>query len=156
MFGIDVRVPEMLFAVVARCPQFGGKLQSFDASAAKAVPGVRAVFPIAPLGLLPKLERNINTAGGVAVVADSTWSAMQGRRALKISWDKGRHASETTDALSKQLKESAAAPASFVAVNQGDAVRAQQENGKNVEAHYELPFAGPCHHGANEHHDVLA
>ena len=54
----------MLFAVVARCPHFGGKLQSFDASAVKAVPGVRAVFPIAPLGLLPKLERNINTAGG--------------------------------------------------------------------------------------------
>jgi isoquinoline 1-oxidoreductase beta subunit len=140
MFGIDVRVPEMLFAVVARCPQFGGKLQSFDASAAKAVPGVRAVFPIAPLGLLPKLERNINTAGGVAVVADSTWSAMQGRRALKISWDKGPNGSETTEALSKQLKEQAVAPPSFVAVNQGDAVRALQENGKNVEAHYELPF----------------
>ena len=85
MFGIDVRVPGMLFAVVARCPHFGGKLQSFDASAAKAVPGVQAVFPIVPLGLLPKLERNINTAGGVAVVADSTWSALQGRRALKIA-----------------------------------------------------------------------
>jgi isoquinoline 1-oxidoreductase beta subunit len=48
MFGIDVRVPGMLFSVVARCPHFGGKLQSFDASAAKAVPGVQAVFPIVP------------------------------------------------------------------------------------------------------------
>ena len=63
MFGIDVRVPEMLFAVVARCPHFGGKLESFDATAAKAVPGVRAVFPIAPLGFVPKLGRRINTAG---------------------------------------------------------------------------------------------
>jgi isoquinoline 1-oxidoreductase beta subunit len=140
MFGIDVRVPGMLFAVVARCPHFGGKLQSFDASAVKAVPGVRAVFPIAPLGLLPKLERNINTAGGVAVVADSTWSAMQGRRTLKISWDKGPNGPETTEALSKQLKAQAAAPPSFVAVNQGDALKALQENAKKVDAFYELPF----------------
>lgn len=140
VFGLDVRVPGMLFAVVARCPHFGGKLQSFDASAVKAVPGVRAVFPIAPLGLLPKLERNLNTAGGVAVVADSTWSAMQGRRALKISWDKGPNEAETTETLSKQLKAQAAAPPSFVAVNQGDALRALQENAKKVDAVYELPF----------------
>jgi isoquinoline 1-oxidoreductase subunit beta len=140
MFGIDVRVPGMLFAVVARCPHFGGKLQSFDASAAKAVPGVRAVFPIAPLGFLPKLDRNMNTAGGVAVVADSTWAAMQGRRALNISWDKEPSGSETTDALSKQLKAQAAAPPTFVAVNQGDALKALQQNAKNIEAHYELPF----------------
>ena len=140
VFGIDVRVPEMFFAVVARCPYFGGKLQSFDATAAKAVPGVRAVFPIAPLGFLPKLDRNINTAGGVAVVADSTWAAMQGRRALNISWDKGPNGSETTDALSKQLKAQATAPPTFVAVNQGDALKALQQNANNIEAHYELPF----------------
>src|SRR6185312_3165795 len=139
-FGIDVRVPGMLFAVVARCPYFGGKLQSFDASAAKAVQGVQAVFPIVPLGLLPKLERNINTAGGLAVVADSTWSAMQGRRALKIAWDTGPNGSETTEAISKQLKAQAAAPPSFVAVNQGDALKALQENLKKVDAFYELPF----------------
>jgi isoquinoline 1-oxidoreductase subunit beta len=89
-FGIDVRVTGMLFAVIARCPHFGGKLESFDATAAKAVPGVRAIFPVAPLGSLPKLDRNLNTAGGIAVVANSTWSALQGRRALKISWDKGQ------------------------------------------------------------------
>jgi isoquinoline 1-oxidoreductase beta subunit len=140
MFGIDVRVPEMLFAVVARCPHFGGKLESFDATAAKAVPGVRAVFPIAPLGFVPKLGRRINTAGGVAVVAESTWSAMQGRRALKISWDKGPNGSETTAALSKQLKAQAAAPPSFVAVNRGDALQVLGQNAKNIEAHYELPF----------------
>jgi len=140
MFGIDVRVPEMLFAVVARCPHFGGKLKSFDATVAKAVPGVRAVFPIAPLGFVPKLGRRINTAGGVAVVAESTWSAMQGRRALKISWDKGPNGSETTGVLSKQLKAQAAAPPSFVAVNRGDALKVLEQNAKNIEAHYELPF----------------
>jgi isoquinoline 1-oxidoreductase beta subunit len=140
MFGIDVRVPGMLFAVVARCPHFGGKMQSFDATAAKAVLGVHAVFPIAPLGFIPKFPNNINTAGGVAVVADSTWSAMQARRALKISWDKGPSASETTEGLSKQLREQAAAAPSLVAVNQGDVVKVLQQNATNIEAHYELPF----------------
>ena len=140
MFGIDVRVPGMLFAVVARCPHFGGKMQSFDATAAKAVPGVHAVFPIAPLGFIPKLQNNINTAGGVAVVADSTWSAMQGRKALKISWDKGPNAPETTEGLSKQLKEQAVAPPSFVAVNRGDTEKALLQSAKNIEVHYELPF----------------
>jgi isoquinoline 1-oxidoreductase beta subunit len=139
-FGIDVRVPGIFFAVIARCPYFGGKLQGFDASAAKAVPGVRAVFPVEPLSFLPKLDRNINTAGGIAVVADSTWSAMQGRKALKISWDKGRNTSETTEAISNQLKKQAAGPPSFVAVNRGDALKAVEEHVKKVDAFYELPF----------------
>ena len=73
-FGIDVRLPGMLYAVVARCPVFGGKVKSFDAAKAKAVPGVKNVVQI---------------SNGVAVVADNTWSAMQGRRALDIQWDEG-------------------------------------------------------------------
>ncbi|HET9308549.1 MAG TPA: xanthine dehydrogenase family protein molybdopterin-binding subunit [Candidatus Sulfotelmatobacter sp.] len=140
VFGIDVRVPAMLFAVIARCPHFGGTVQSFDAAAANAVPGVRAVFPIEPLGFVPGIGVNINTAGGIAVVADSTWSAMQGRKALKISWDKGPNASETTERLSKQLKDQAVAPPSFVAVNRGNTEKALLQSAKNIEAHYEMPF----------------
>ncbi|HET7206068.1 MAG TPA: xanthine dehydrogenase family protein molybdopterin-binding subunit [Terriglobales bacterium] len=139
-FGIDARVPGMLFAVIARCPYFKGKLQSFDATAAKAVPGVRSVFPIEPLTFIPKFGSNINTAGGVVVVADSTWAAMQGRRALKISWDKGPNADESTESLRKALEQQAAATPSFVAVNQGDALKALQGNSKKIEAVYEAPF----------------
>lgn len=139
-FGIDVRVPGMLFAVIARCPHFGGKLSNFDAAAAKAVPGVLAVFPVPPLGFLPKLGRNVNVAGGIAVVANSTWAAIQGRRALKLSWDKGPGANENTDNLSKRLREQATAPPTFVAVNQGDALQALDKSGKRIDAFYELPF----------------
>jgi isoquinoline 1-oxidoreductase subunit beta len=139
-FGIDVRVPGMLFAVIARCPYFGGKLRSFDATAAKAVPGVRSVFPIEPIGFLPGLDRNLNTAAGVAVVAESTWSAIKGRDALKISWGKGPGGSESTETLQKQLHDQAAGPPGFVAVNQGDALNALKGNSKNIEAYYELPF----------------
>ena len=138
-FGIDVRIPGMLFAVISRCPQFGGKLISFDATAAKAVPGVRAVFAIPPIGFIPKMERNINSAGGVAIVADSTWAALKGREALKISWDKGL-GNESTDSLRKLFQEQAAAPPSYVAANQGDALKTLVSSPKKVEATYELPF----------------
>jgi len=67
-YGIDVRLPGMAYAVVARCPVFGGKVASFDATKAKAVPGVKNVLQI---------------SNGVAVVADNTWTAMQGRRGAR-------------------------------------------------------------------------
>jgi isoquinoline 1-oxidoreductase subunit beta len=80
VFGIDVRVPGMLFAVIARCPHFGGKLASCNDRAAKAVPGVRAVFPVP--SIVPRPTESIDrTAGGVAVVAESTWAAIQGSSA---------------------------------------------------------------------------
>ena len=133
-FGIDVRVPGMLFAVIARCPFFGGKLQSFDASDAKAVPGVRAVFPV------PPLPRRFNTAGGVAVVADSSWAAMQGRKKLVTRWDQGPGASESTETLRNQIVLRAAAPPTFVAVDRGDALEVLEGAAKKLEAAYESPF----------------
>ena len=76
-FGIDAQVPGMLYAATVRCPVFGGKVASFDAAKAKATPGVKDVLQI---------------SNGVAVIADNTWSAMQGRRALSIQWDEGPNA----------------------------------------------------------------
>jgi isoquinoline 1-oxidoreductase beta subunit len=133
-FGIDVRVPGMLFAVIARCPFFGGKLQSFDASAAKTIPGVRAVFPV------PPLPRRFNTAGGVTIVADSTWAAIQGRRALVLKWDKGQGGNESTETLRKLIVERAAAPPTFVAVDRGDALDVLAGSAEKLEASYESPF----------------
>jgi len=139
-FGIDVRVPDMLFAVIARCPHFGGKLRSFDSSAARSTPGVRAVFEVPPIGFHPKFEVNLNVAGGVAVVADSTWAAMQGRKALKITWDKGPHAGESTETIRQKMLAGATAEPTVVWVNQGDAVRALQKSKRKIEATYEMPF----------------
>lgn len=74
IFGLDVRIPGMLFAVIARCPVFGGTYSSLDDSAAKAIPGVKQVI---------RLEDR------VAVVAENSWAAIRGRDALKITWDEG-------------------------------------------------------------------
>ena len=133
VFGLDVRVPEMLFAVVARCPTFGGKHAHFDASKAKAVSGVKDVFEI------PALGSDMFTAGGVVVVADSTWAAMQGREALQIKWDNGAAAAESTSTLHTALHAGAEKPGKRIR-NDGDVDPALSNGAKRVEATYEFPF----------------
>ena len=80
VFGIDKKLPGMLYAVVERNPRFRGKVKSFDDSATKLVPGVKQVFTV-------KMEVFDTIREGVVVVADSTWAAMQGRKVLKVAWD---------------------------------------------------------------------
>jgi isoquinoline 1-oxidoreductase beta subunit len=132
-FGIDVRVPEMLFAVVARCPVFGGKPAQFDAAKAKAVPGVRDVFEI------PALGPDKFTAGGIVVVANSTWTAMKGRDALQITWDNGPAVSESSAGHRDALRAAASKPGKR-SRNDGDVDAALSKASKPVEAIYELPL----------------
>jgi isoquinoline 1-oxidoreductase beta subunit len=123
-FGIDVRQPEMLYAVVARCPVFGGKVASFDATQAKAIPGVKNVLQIST---------------GVAVVANNTWMAMQGRKALDIKWDEGPNATASSASISKLFAERASHPG-YPARKDGDPVSALEHAAKKIEAVYEVPF----------------
>ena len=132
-FGLDVRVPGMLYAVIARCPTFGGKPAQFDASKAKSMPGVVDVFEV------PALAGDMHTNGGVVVVADSTWNAMQARRALDITWDRGAAAAESNETLWKDLREAANKPGKRTR-NEGDVDAALEKHGKVIEAVYELPF----------------
>ena len=132
-FGFDVRVPGMLFALVARCPTFGGKAARFDAAKAKAVPGVRDVFEI------PALGADKFTAGGIAVVADSTWAAMKGREALQVTWDHGAAVSEASEGLREALRAAAQKPGKRLR-NDGDVDAALSNVAKKVEALYEMPF----------------
>jgi isoquinoline 1-oxidoreductase beta subunit len=123
-FGMDVRLPGMVYAVVARCPVFGGKVKSFDAARAKAVAGVKLVVPV---------------TNGVAVVADNTWSAMQGRRVLDVQWDEGPVAAMSTPALTKIFLERMRQPGAE-ARKEGDAVAALAAASRKIEADYEVPF----------------
>ena len=132
-FGIDVRVPGMVFAVVARCPTFGGKPARFDAGKAKAVPGVLDVFEI------PAFGADKFTAGGVVVVADSTWAAMKGRDALQIAWDRGAAVSESSEHMRQALRSAATKPGKRVR-NDGDVDAAFSNGGKKIMALYEMPL----------------
>src|SRR5439155_19508994 len=133
-FGIDSRPAGLLYAVIARCPVFDGKVASFDAAKAKAVPGVRNVFQIETSG------RGASTTGGVAVVADNSWAAIQGRKALQIKWDEGAAASESSEELHKHFLENAAKPGKALR-SDGGADASLTSASKKIEAIYELPFA---------------
>jgi isoquinoline 1-oxidoreductase beta subunit len=132
-YGLDVRVPGMLFAVIARCPTFGGTLQSFDAAKAKASPGVVAVFEV------PPGPKGSFAPGGVAVVARSTWQALQGRNALTVQWNPGPHAGESSATLRKTFEQLTGAPSTAFR-NDGDAAAAFAAAPLKLEATYELPF----------------
>jgi isoquinoline 1-oxidoreductase beta subunit len=123
-FGLDAQVPGMMYASLVRCPVFGGKVKTFDGTKAKAMRGVKAVVPI---------------SNGVAVVADNTWSAMQARKALEITWDEGPVASANTPGISRMFADLARQPGS-VAKKVGDADAALASAPKKLEAVYETPF----------------
>jgi len=123
-FGLDVKRPGMLYASLERCPVFGGKVASFDATKAKAVPGVKNVVQI---------------SNGVAVLADNTWAAMEGRKALTIQWDEGARANTSSASLRQMFMDLAAKPGA-VARNTGDADAAMGGAAKKLEAVYEAPY----------------
>lgn len=123
-FGGDVRLPDMLFASVLRCPVFGGTLARLDAQKAKAVEGVHAVLPIST---------------GVAVVAENTWAALQGRERLEVEWDSGEAAGVSSESIREQFRQRLSRPGS-VARSEGDTEAALRRAAKTVEAVYEAPF----------------
>lgn len=107
-YGLDTQVPGMLYAVVARCPVFKGKLRSYDASDSLKVRGVRKVFttqPIAGPQFPPYMPNDIRE--GVVVVADSFWAARKGRDALKIEWDEGVNAQFSSEDFARLAAEHA-------------------------------------------------
>jgi isoquinoline 1-oxidoreductase beta subunit len=124
VFALDVYVPDMLTAVVAHPPTFGGKAKSIDDTATRAVKGVRGVFDV---------------GSGVAVVAENFWAARQGRERLRVEWDLGPNAETSTDALFASYRQLAGSPG-LVAKKVGDAEGALGKAARKLEADYELPF----------------
>jgi isoquinoline 1-oxidoreductase subunit beta len=125
VYGMDVRVPGMLTAVVARAPVTGAKVASFNADKLKAMPGVKHVVQI---------------GSGVAVVADNYWNAKKGRDALEVKWEDGAGASLSSESLRKTFGELAEKPGT-VAVKKGDVGTALAGgSGKKLEAVYEVPY----------------
>ncbi|MCX8021585.1 MAG: xanthine dehydrogenase family protein molybdopterin-binding subunit [Syntrophorhabdaceae bacterium] len=124
IYGYDVTLPGMLYAVTARPPAYGAKPVSYDKKAAEAIKGVVSV---------------IETPNGVAVIADSTATALKGRDALKVQWSEGTHPQISTETIEKHYMEGLDKPGA-VAKNTGDAKKALSEAAKKVEAIYYVPF----------------
>src|SRR5436309_1798965 len=148
VFGIDVKVPGMLIASIERSPVLGGLVRRFDAERAKAMPGVRHVVELEPSSWIAAKSGGwaAGCAAGVAVVADTYWEAVQGRRALEIEWDDGAGGTLDSPGIRTQLVALAEQPG-IVAQTVGDAAAALAAAAKRVEAVYDIPF---IHHATLE------
>lgn len=123
-FGIDTRVPGMLYAAVAMPPMIGGKVASYDDSRAKAMPGVKAV---------------VQYSRGVAVVADSYWQAKKAKDVLQVQWDGGPNANNDMKSIWDGIRQASQMPGA-VFREHGDVDSGMSQAAKTVEATYQLPF----------------
>ncbi len=144
-FGIDASVPGMVYASIERCPVFGAKLISFDDAAAKKVKGVIAV---------ETCERNISgqKSEGIAVIAETYWAAVQGRKALSVKWDYQGYENFNSKDYAQQLRD-AAKQEGAVQHKQGDFDKVFAEAPVKLEAFYETPVVS---HSAIEPMNCLA
>ncbi|MDT6962688.1 xanthine dehydrogenase family protein molybdopterin-binding subunit [Cupriavidus sp. SZY C1] len=135
-YGIDVRLPGMVYAVIARPPVYGGKLRKVDGTDALKVPGVLRIVELKGYDGPPLF----NPVGGVAVVATNTWAAMQGRAALKLEWDHGANASYDSAVFRRTLEAAVQQPGKPLR-NDGDAVAALSAAAgqRKVAAQYYIP-----------------
>jgi isoquinoline 1-oxidoreductase beta subunit len=124
VFGIDVKLPGMLTAVIARPPIFGAKMKSFDDSRARSMPGVRKIVAV---------------PAGVAVIADTFWQAKMAREALQVDWDEGSMQNFSTSQMMQEFRGRAKSTGTSVRKD-GDAAGALANAAKKIEAVYEVPY----------------
>ena len=136
LFGIDQKLPGMLYAAFEKCPVFGGRVVSANLTEIKSLPGVRDAFIIEGTkdirGLVP----------GVAIIADSTWTAFSARRKLRVKWDEGPHANDSWSGFLEQAQAAGTATPGQTLRRDGDvpAALAATRAERRVEAVYSYPF----------------
>ena len=133
IFGMDKKLPGMLYAVIERNPRFVGKVKSFDDTETKKMPGVKHVFKVSVDVFSTKRE-------GVAIVADSFWNALQGRKALKVEWDDTGFDHHSTEQLYAKMNDALKTKEGISYRTKGDAASALSKSSKKVEAVYETPY----------------
>lgn len=133
-YGIDVVMPEMLYAVVARSPVYGGTLRGFDAAEAMKVPGVVKVVEIKG----SPVPSAFQPLPGVAVIATNTWAAMNGRKALKLDWEGGPNGSYASDSYREAMQDAANKPGKVIRTH-GDVDDAMKKAARTLKADYYIP-----------------
>lgn len=134
LFGIDVKLPGMLYAVYQKSPVFGAKVISANLDKIKTLPGVKQAFVIEGGSSLKGL------VSGVAIVADSTWAAFSARKQLEVVWDEGQLASQSWQGFTEQAKLLALQPGTDVLRKDGDVKQAFEQAANTVTAAYSYPF----------------
>lgn len=144
LFGIDVSVPGMLYAVFQKCPVFGGSVASANIEEVKKLPGVRHVL-VCEGGSQQVFEAEGGTAStgllpGIAVVADSWWQADKARKALTVRWNEGPYATQSSDSMAREAEALFAMPPQLQLRKDGDPDGALKSAAKVLQARYEYPF----------------
>ncbi len=135
VFGQDVQLDDMLYASIERCPVVGGTVKAFDKEASRGVANVVDVIEM-PEQSFPVLFKNLN---GVAVLASNTWSAIQGRKALNVTWDLGDNQSHDSDAYLAELEKRIVTKGKSIR-SVGDAYQAFDTANMKLEATYTVPY----------------
>src|SRR5437660_3444996 len=135
IYGMDARMEGMVYASVEHPPVLGGKVKSYDDKESLKVAGVRQTVPIDPFQQAPAFQ----PLGGIAVIADSTWAAFQGRKKLNISWDNGPNETYNSEAYKNELRATSHNPCKVVR-NIGDVDAVFAKGGKVHEADYYVPL----------------
>jgi len=136
-YGLDARLPNMKFAAIARCPTTFGTVKSFDKSDAVDISGVEDVIQLDRLK--PPTGKFFGMLGGVAVIANNTWSAFQGKNNLNIDWDMGPNASYDTEKYNEKITSRVHNKGKVVPPMRGSVGKAFKDASKVIEATYTMP-----------------
>lgn len=141
LYGIDVELPDMLYAVFHKCPVLGGKVVSANVDAVKRLPGIRDAFVVEGATIVDALVPNEpGLESGVAIVADSWWLAQSARQKLNVVWDEGVYANQSSADFARRAAELSQQPPGFTISQRGDADAALAGASKVVEAAYSYPL----------------
>ena len=144
LYGIDTKLPGMLYAVYEKCPVFGGKVATANIDEIKRLPGVRNAFVVEGgpdlVRTYPVCCIGVSHSGGVAIVADSWWQAQQARTKLRVTWNEGPTAADSSAGFATRALELSKQPPAIKLYNDGDAEGALRGAAKTVEAAYYYPF----------------
>ena len=137
-YGIDVRIPNMKFAAIARCPVTFGTVKNVDKSDVEKVVGVEEIFELERI--IPPTGQFFGALGGVVVVANNTWAAFQGKSALTIEWNTGENENFNSDEFKEKLTQRVHQQGKVVPGSKGNVTAAFEEAENTVEATYHVPF----------------
>ncbi|MFK7733261.1 MAG: molybdopterin cofactor-binding domain-containing protein [Pseudomonadales bacterium] len=141
LFGIDTVVPDMLFATYVKCPQIGGKAVSANLDELKKLPGVRHAFIMdGTVDIAYFNPGGVDMLSGVAIVADSSWQALDARQHLEVKWDTSNASTDSWDALVEQAKAVADKPGAVEVEHKGDVDQALKDSSTRRRSHYTFGY----------------